>query len=205
MIKDTCRTLVFIAATTFIASAALAADGAAKLSFPFFMASLELEQTGDSVTGYAYNMAGNGNVKLEKKGDHWEGRFGLSNVTVREVKARDDGFMISVSTLPGGFVNFYVVKTRKGYSVRGYMPYGQSAWARLEGNHFNGGRDNFQFGLDQKEDRYTGSANLRLPGGRMEFSSAELTYSGTLTPNVLIAKDPALFTLLYVLSYNMPR
>ncbi|MGE3975352.1 MAG: hypothetical protein AB7F59_12580 [Bdellovibrionales bacterium] len=197
--------LAAFAAAALLSASAMAADGTAELDFSYFAAGFELSHDAGKVTGSQSNLGnGSGAVKLERKNNMWEGHFGFGNTEVRRNVTRDGKIEIEVSTLPGGHSRFVVETKADETRLSGILFNGSSVWANVkkDGSKMSAGGRVVAVDLKSRDGgkTFAGTASVLTRRG-YETSPTKLVSTGTLAPATLIAADPALFALIYVIPY----
>jgi hypothetical protein len=204
--------LIALATTALFTNGAMAADGSASLDFGTFVAGYDLEHNGMNVTGSQYNLGnGSGAVKLSHKDGRadgmWTGFFGSSRIEVRRTVTRDDGRMtVELVALPGGNYSFSIKKKSDTETeIYAILSAGRVVRANLEDNGmtFNSNNRSVNISLKSTDGRNFKGTTSVLRNGRYETSRTTLKTTGTLTPAALLAADPALFIVTYILPYNM--
>ncbi|MBX9768275.1 MAG: hypothetical protein K2X47_13460 [Bdellovibrionales bacterium] len=208
------KSLIVLIAATFVSQFAIAETvptaGRANLRstgmrFDF---GYDIQRTGNEVTGQTFNQGYNQiNLKLNQRG--WNGRFGDMLISKAVITSSNDKRTeIEIATLPQGFFNFTLRRNKKGdYEFSGMGPRGNMNRSTLKanGNEFSSGSA-FGSTLNLRRDprkttSFEGSFILNDRFGRMQNGFATLNVRGSLDP-MIVAQDPVLYTLLYVLPFS---
>jgi hypothetical protein len=204
---------LLVALTILASSFAMAAEGTGALSLYVsdVNASVDATLADGKLNGNIFNFGSSfGKIELTKVKGLWQGNFGFNQIKVKNQETlRDGSVRFTFTVLPGGVHSYTFKVDKKGnYSVSGLNGDSQmvSASISADGKEFFTRNERVSTSLSQdKKDAklFEGYTYIRRPGTFDYSVFTTLSSEGALNPLTLAQTEPILFTLLYVLPFNL--